>query len=155
MTCGRRTNPASLAVRDRSGCSLGSAGPCLRSSTVSCPWPRYSRRSPRSARGEGKVAVHLRHHGRHGQLNQFHQFVLFHRPNFLAFTPTHGGSLQFRNSLRQQSDGHCLVSERIQVEAAPWEDPSQSALRRNPSISRLGGAPNSRVYSRLNCEGLS
>ncbi len=39
--------------------------------------------------------------------------------------------------------------------AAHCRWPMSSALWRKPAMSRLGGAPKRRLYSRLNCEGLS
>jgi hypothetical protein len=46
-------------------------------------------------------------------------------------------------------------SELVRDEARPANAKSAQTVNRNRARSRNGGAPNSRLYSRLNCEGLS
>ena len=44
---------------------------------------------------------------------------------------------------------------RVQAGIAPCASSCALTLRSSSAMSRLGGAPKSRLYSRLNCDGLS
>lgn len=47
------------------------------------------------------------------------------------------------------------AAARHYIDRAPGERGVDPALLRRLTTSRLGGAPKSRAYSRLNCDGLS